>query len=134
MVREALEVLTVCVALNGGNVAELLRESWFQNLLVQLIIVSSNAQVRVCCAEQLLEMCSWSDGAGAGAALSVLLSHASGVARAHASRSHQYFQLLCRLLAVAGSAAALPLLPHQVAWLKIARDSVIAGHQVSQHS
>lgn len=45
VVREAFEVVTVCVALNGGNIAELLREAWMQNLLVQLIIVCPNPQV-----------------------------------------------------------------------------------------
>ncbi|XP_077293704.1 ubiquitin carboxyl-terminal hydrolase-like faf isoform X2 [Arctopsyche grandis] len=130
LVREALEVVTVCVALNGANIAELLREAWLQNLLVQLIIVCPNPQVRVCCAEQLLEMCGWSGEAGASAALATLLAHTGGAARVYASRSNQYFQLLCRLIAAAGTQVALPLLSRQVAWLKATRDSIIAGHQV----
>lgn len=84
----------------------------------------------MCCAEQLLEMCGWSGSTGASVALTILLAHTNGAARAYASRSHQYFQLLCRLLATAGAHAALPLLPHQVAWLKATKESVAAGHQV----
>lgn len=84
----------------------------------------------MCCAEQLLEMCGWSGEAGASAALATLLAHTGGAARVYASRSNQYFQLLCRLIAAAGTQVALPLLPRQVAWLKATRDSIIAGHQV----
>ncbi|XP_047040633.1 probable ubiquitin carboxyl-terminal hydrolase FAF-X isoform X3 [Helicoverpa zea] len=153
LVRECMEVVTICMALNGGHLENnLLNETWWQDTALFLMIDCPNPQVRVSCAEQLLAMCAWGGGGGARAALAALGGAAqvaapagtSGTARApaaarltrHPRHAQQFLQLLCRLVALAGpTSRTLDDLALEVAWLRAVRanplsldDTLLEGH------
>ncbi|XP_026323637.1 probable ubiquitin carboxyl-terminal hydrolase FAF-Y isoform X2 [Hyposmocoma kahamanoa] len=145
LVRECMEVVTICMALGGGHLESLLLESWWQDTALYLMIDCPNAQVRVSCAEQLLAMCAWGGGDGARAALVALggagtageRGAAGGVRlQRHARNAQQFLQLLCRLVTVAGpTARTLEDLAEEVSWLRAVRanpetvdDVLLEGH------
>ncbi|XP_047523488.1 probable ubiquitin carboxyl-terminal hydrolase FAF [Pieris napi] len=128
LVRECMEVVTICMAFGGGHLEDLLHESWWQDTALYLMIDCPSAQVRVSCAEQLLSMCGWGGGGGARGAL-LALGGAGGAATLprltqHSRNAHQFLQLLCRLVALAGpTAKTLEDLATEVAWLRALRDN-----------
>lgn len=141
LVRECMEVVTICMALGGGHLDTLIHETWWQDTALYLMIDCPNPQVRVSCAEQLLAMCAWGGGGGARAALSALggaAPRAPAAARLqrHARHAQQFLQLLCRLVAIAGpTARTLDDLALEVAWLRSVRanretldDTLLEGH------
>ncbi|XP_073945007.1 ubiquitin carboxyl-terminal hydrolase-like faf isoform X2 [Choristoneura fumiferana] len=149
LVRECMEVVTICLALGGGRLEALLNEPWWQDAALFLMIDCPNPQVRVSCAEQLLSMCAWGGGGGARAALEALggaVACAGGAAAAggaggarlqrHARHAQQFLQLLCRLVSLAGpTARTLEDLAVEVAWLRAVRanpeildDTLLEGH------
>ncbi|XP_060810679.1 probable ubiquitin carboxyl-terminal hydrolase FAF-X isoform X1 [Amyelois transitella] len=139
LVRECMEVITICMALGELNLEILLQESWWQDTALYLMIDCPSPQVRVSCAEQLLAMCAWGGGGGARAALAALGgagAAAGGRLRAHARHAQQFLQLLCRLVALAGpTARTLDDLVYEVAWLRAVRanpetldDTLLEGH------
>ncbi|CAB3237376.1 unnamed protein product [Arctia plantaginis] len=141
LVRECMEVVTICMALGGGHLESLLHEPWWQDTALYLMIDCPNPQVRVSCAEQLLAMCAWGGGGGARAALGALGGAAPrGLTAArlqrHARHAQQFLQLLCRLVALAGpTARTLDDLALEVAWLRAVRashetldDTLLEGH------
>ncbi|XP_045454666.1 probable ubiquitin carboxyl-terminal hydrolase FAF-X [Melitaea cinxia] len=140
LVRECMEVVTICMALGGGHLESLLHESWWQDTALYLMIDCPNPQVRVSCAEQLLAMCAWGGGGGARGALAAL-GGAGGAAAsprltAHARHAQQIMQLLCRLVALAGpTSRTLDDLRIEVEWLRAVRsdpstldDTLLEGH------
>ncbi|KAF9415212.1 hypothetical protein HW555_007088 [Spodoptera exigua] len=141
LVRECMEVVTICMALSGGHLENnLLNEPWWQDTALYLMIDCPNPQVRVSCAEQLLAMCAWGGGGGARAALAALggaapRAPAPRLAR-HARHAQQFLQLLCRLVALAGpTSRTLEDLALEVAWLRAVRanpqtldDTLLEGH------
>ncbi|XP_072935903.1 probable ubiquitin carboxyl-terminal hydrolase FAF isoform X3 [Epargyreus clarus] len=142
LVRESMEVITMCMALGGGHLETLLHESWWQDVALYLMIDCPSPQVRVSCAEQLLAMCAWGGGGGARSAL-VALGGAAGVGGAaavrlqrHARHAQQFLQLLCRLVALAGpTERTLDDLAREVAWLRLMKanpdtldDTLLEGH------
>ncbi|XP_063547239.1 probable ubiquitin carboxyl-terminal hydrolase FAF-X isoform X2 [Cydia strobilella] len=140
LVRECMEVVTICLALGGGRLEALLNESWWQDTALYLMIDCPNPQVRVSCAEQLLSMCAWGGGGGARAALEALggVVGEPGGSRLqrHARHAQQFLQLLCRLVSLAGpTSRTLEDLAIEVAWLRSVRanpeildDTLLEGH------
>ncbi|XP_050553146.1 probable ubiquitin carboxyl-terminal hydrolase FAF-X isoform X2 [Spodoptera frugiperda] len=142
LVRECMEVVTICMALSGGHLENnLLNEPWWQDTALYLMIDCPNPQVRVSCAEQLLCMCAWGGGGGARAALAALggaagLGAAAARLARHARHAMQFLQLLCRLVALAGpTERTLDDLALEVAWLRAVRanplsldDTLLEGH------
>ncbi|CAH0691384.1 unnamed protein product [Chilo suppressalis] len=142
LVRECMEVVTICMALGGGHLDSLLHESWWQDTALYLMIDCPSPQVRVSCAEQLLAMCAWGGGGCARAALSALGGAGAGAGaggarlQRHARHAQQFLLLLCRLVALAGSTErTLEDLAYEVAWLRAVRanpekldDTLLEGH------
>ncbi|XP_028175087.1 probable ubiquitin carboxyl-terminal hydrolase FAF-X [Ostrinia furnacalis] len=142
LVRECMEVVTICMALGGGHLDSLLHETWWQDTALYLMIDCPNPQVRVSSAEQLLAMCAWGGGGCARAALAALGGGAAGAGAAgprlqrHATHAQQFLQLLCRLVALAGpTERTLDDLAYEVAWLRAIRanpekldDTLLEGH------
>ncbi|XP_068629076.1 probable ubiquitin carboxyl-terminal hydrolase FAF isoform X3 [Battus philenor] len=138
LVRECMEVVTICMALGGGHLETLLNETWWQDTALYLMIDCPNPQVRVSCAEQLLAMCAWGGGGGARDALVVLGASGVGGARLqrHARHAQQFLQLLCRLVALAGpTSRTRDDLAFEVNWLRsmqanpdILDDTLLEGH------
>ncbi|KAG7304516.1 hypothetical protein JYU34_011466 [Plutella xylostella] len=103
LVRECMEVVTICMALGGGRLDALLLEPWWQETASYLMIDCVHAQIRVACAEQVLCMCAWGGGDGARCALGALGGAAGGARlQRHARHAQQFLQLVCRLVAIAG--------------------------------
>ncbi|KPI93410.1 putative ubiquitin carboxyl-terminal hydrolase FAF [Papilio xuthus] len=138
LVRECMEVVTICMALGGGHLEMLLHEAWWQDSVLYLMIDCPNAQVRVSCAEQLLVMCAWGGGGGARGALGVLSAGGTCGARLqrHARHAQQFLQLICRLVSLAGpTARTREDLAYEVNWLRTIRanpelvdDTLLEGH------
>ncbi|CAK1599935.1 unnamed protein product [Parnassius mnemosyne] len=135
LVRECMEVVTICMALGGGHLETLLHETWWQDTALYLMIDCPNPQVRVSCAEQLLAMCAWGGGGGARDALGALGAGGARLQR-HARHAQQFLQLLCRLVALAGpTARTRDDLACEVNWLRTIRanpelldDTLLEGH------
>ncbi|XP_028043113.1 probable ubiquitin carboxyl-terminal hydrolase FAF-X isoform X2 [Bombyx mandarina] len=135
LVRECMEVVTICMALGGGRLDMLLNEPWWQDTALYLMIDCPNPQVRVSCAEQLLAMCAWGGGGGARSVLAALAGTALRLHR-HAAHAMQFLQLLCRLVALAGPTdRTLEDLALEVDWLRTAKtnpdtldDTLLEGH------
>ncbi|XP_052737124.1 probable ubiquitin carboxyl-terminal hydrolase FAF-X isoform X2 [Bicyclus anynana] len=140
LVRECMEVVTICMALGGGHLENLLHESWWQDTALYLMIDCPNPPVRVSCAEQLLAMCAWGGGGGARGALAALGGAGGAAAGArltrHARHAQQFLQLLCRLVALAGpTERTLDDLAIEVQWLRSVKsnpatldDTLLEGH------
>ncbi|XP_069354342.1 ubiquitin carboxyl-terminal hydrolase 9X isoform X2 [Maniola hyperantus] len=140
LVRECMEVVTICMALGGGHLESLLHETWWQDAALYLMIDCPNPPVRVSCAEQLLAMCAWGGGGGARGALTALGGAGGAAANArlmlHARHAQQFLQLLCRLVALAGpTSRTLDDLAIEVEWLRAVKanpatldDTLMEGH------
>ncbi|KAK0096487.1 hypothetical protein PV326_005319 [Microctonus aethiopoides] len=130
--KEALEVLTITLVLNPSALANLTRDKMWQTFMADLVLVSSSRAVRMAAAEQFLLIstyCSSNDQLFQ-VNIMVLFKVLNTTVVENAKQSHEYFQLICRLLNYA-YISACPLtsaqspLTTEVAWLKKVRDNVI---------
>lgn len=137
LLRECMEVINLCMAMDGGKLEMLLEEQWWLDTALYLMIDCPSAQVRVSCAEQLLAMCAWGGGGGAREALTAF----NGVVRGHRIQMHsrnaqQFLQLICRLIALAGpTPRTREELATEVRWLRCVKekphtvdDIMLEGH------
>ncbi|XP_034939757.1 probable ubiquitin carboxyl-terminal hydrolase FAF-X isoform X2 [Chelonus insularis] len=129
--KEALEVLTIALILNPSALISLTRDKMWHTFLIDLVLVSTSRAVRIAAAEQFLLISTYcSNNQAFQLNLMILLSVLNTTVTENARQSHEYFQLLCRLLNFAHiSNFSLPsaegLLSIEIAWLKKVRDVVI---------
>ncbi|RZF36782.1 hypothetical protein LSTR_LSTR013963 [Laodelphax striatellus] len=128
--REALEVLTVSLVLSPNCLESLIREPMWQTFIIDLLLCANNRSVRVSAVEQFL-MISTLGCSQHPLQLSIvyLFSVLHTMVVDFARNSHEYFQLLCRLLNFAFiSNCPLPnaetLLNREIRWLKEVRAKV----------
>ncbi|CAH1782281.1 unnamed protein product [Owenia fusiformis] len=130
--REALEVLTVCLALSPTTLEALIKDKAWQCFIIDLLLLCKSRSVRVSATEQFLLMATKCCAGHRPLVffVTLLFTVLSNTAKDHAKQSHEYFQLLCRLLNYAcASQAMLPnadkLLDNQISWLKKVREQVL---------
>lgn len=130
--KEALEVLTIALVLNPNAFVNLTRDKMWHTFMTDLVLVSTSRAVRIAAAEQFLLIsmyCSSSDQSF-HVIIMVLFNVLKTTVVENAKQSHEYFQLLCRLLNYA-HISGCPLnsvqapLNVEVAWLKNVRDTVM---------
>ncbi|XP_066267004.1 ubiquitin carboxyl-terminal hydrolase 9X-like isoform X4 [Branchiostoma lanceolatum] len=129
--KEALEVLTVSLALCPVALEALSKDKVWQCVIIDLLLHCKSRAVRVSAAEQFLLMATKCCTGHRPLVffITLLFTVLSGTAKDHARSSTEYFQLLCRLLNYAcASNAPLPtaevLLNNEIQWLKRVRDMV----------
>jgi len=125
--REALEVLTVINNLAPQTIEQISQDNTFFRFVLEMILLCATKAIRLAAAEQLLLISTQSQQ---HLMLNYFLSHLFKVlqntVQEYAKNSHEFFQLLCRLLNFASTSnASFPdaesLLFHEIAWLKKAR-------------
>lgn len=136
--KEALELLSTSVVLNSSSLEHLYQDNWWPYFITDLVLLNPNSAVRIAAAEQLIIICTC--GAASRVALQLipqlLFSLLDTLVIEYANTSHEFFQLLCRLVNVAYITGCLlpdteQLLANEVAWLRKARDKndvLIEGH------
>lgn len=138
LTKEAFELLSMAVVLNHSSLQHMYQDNWWPYFITDLVLINPNCAIRVAAAEQLIIICTC--GAASRLALQLitplLFSLINNLVIEHANTSHEFFQLLCRLVSVAYlTNCALPgvenLLVDEVTWLRNARDKhevLIEGH------
>ncbi|XP_043240414.1 probable ubiquitin carboxyl-terminal hydrolase FAF-X isoform X2 [Amphibalanus amphitrite] len=123
--REGLETFSVALCLRPDILEALTRETYFQDFIVDLVLICRNRVVRVCAAEQfsLIAMRCSNNSSGLIFFINLLFSMLNSKAKENAPNSQEYFQLLCRLLECAcHHGVTVPgvdkLLHAEIAWLQ----------------
>lgn len=123
--KEDLECLCLTLVLNPGVLGILCREKLWHTLLMDLVLLCPSRAVRLAAAEQFLVICTC--GAASRQALllivPLLFSVLDTMVLDNAHTSHEYFQLLCRLVNCAyltncPLATAESLLASEIVWLR----------------
>ena len=129
--KEALEVLTIALVLNPAALDALTRDRMWQTFFIDLVLLSTSRAVRVAAAEQFLLISTWCSSGHQPLqfAITLLFTVLNTTVMENAKQSHEYFQLLCRLLNYAYVSScpvttAETLLNIEIAWLKKIRDNV----------
>jgi len=129
--REALEVLSVCLALCPNALEVLNKDKAWQTFIIDLLLLSRSRPVRLAAMEQFTLMATKCCTGQRPLVffITLLFTVLTNTAKEFAKQSAEYFQLLCRLLNYAcNSAASLPtaevLLNNEITWLKRVRDGV----------
>lgn len=136
--REALELLSIALVLNQNSLIHLSHNKMWPLFLTDLVLLNPSRALRISTAEQFIIICTY--GAASHTALQsftpLLFSLLDTLVLENAKTSHEFFQLLCRLVNVAcNNGIALPtaegLLASEVAWLRKARgqhEVLLEGH------
>lgn len=136
--KEALELLSTAVVLNPSSLEHLYQDNWWPYFITDLVLLNPSCAVRIAAAEQLIIICTC--GAASRLALQLitplLFSLLNSLVLENANTSHEFFQLLCRLVNVAYLTGCPlsnveSLLANEVAWLRKARgknEVLIEGH------
>lgn len=123
--KEDLECLCLSLVLNPGVLNVLCREKLWHSLLMDLVLLCPSRAVRLAAAEQFLVICTC--GAASRQALllivPLLFSVLDTMVLDNAHTSHEYFQLLCRLVNCAyltncPLTTAESLLASEIVWLR----------------
>ncbi|XP_049853945.1 probable ubiquitin carboxyl-terminal hydrolase FAF-X isoform X1 [Schistocerca gregaria] len=129
--KEALEVLTIALVLNPKALENFTRERMWHTFIIDLVLLCKNRSVRLSAAEQFLMMSTWCSGGQQPLqfCISLLFSVLNNIVVENARNSHEYFQLLCRLVNCAFiSGCPVPnaetLLNNEISWLKKIRENV----------
>ncbi|XP_033356836.1 probable ubiquitin carboxyl-terminal hydrolase FAF-X isoform X1 [Bombus vosnesenskii] len=129
--KEALEVLTIALVLNPTALESLSRDKMWHTFLIDLVLLSTSRVVRMAAAEQFFLISTWYSSGHQPLlfAITLLFTVLNTTVMEHAKQSHEYFQLLCRLLNFAHMSGcplltAETLLNIEIAWLKKVRDNV----------
>lgn len=132
--KEALELLSIALVLNPSSLRHLCQDKMFPLFLTDLVLLNPSRAVRVAAAEQFIIVCTC--GAGSKQALQLitpmLFSLLDTLVLENADTSHEFFQLLCRLVNVTCmSGCSLPnseaLVIGEIMWLRRAQGQ----HEVS---
>lgn len=129
--KEALEVLTITLVLNPTAPETLSREKIWHTFLIDLVLLSTSRAIRLAAAEQFYLISTWCSSGHQPllVTITLLFTVLNTTVMENARQSHEYFQLLCRLLNYAHIsscplASAENLLNVEIAWLKKVRDNV----------
>ncbi|PSN47507.1 putative ubiquitin carboxyl-terminal hydrolase FAF-X [Blattella germanica] len=129
--KEALEVLTVALVLNPKTLESLTKDKMWHTFIIDLLLLCKNRSVRVAAAEQFLLISTWCIASQQPLqfCITLLFTVLNTTVMENARNSHEYFQLLCRLLNYAFmSNCPLPtaetLLNNEITWLKKIRENV----------
>lgn len=123
--KEDLECLCLSLVLNPGVLGVLCRDKLWHTLLMDLVLLCPSRAVRLAAAEQFLVICTC--GAASRQALllivPLLFSVLDTMVLENADTSHEYFQLLCRLVNCAyltncPLSTAESLLASEIVWLR----------------
>ncbi|KAF2881719.1 hypothetical protein ILUMI_24454 [Ignelater luminosus] len=136
--KEALELLSIALVLNSSSLELLCHDKQFPMFLTDLVLLNPSRAVRIAAAEQFIIICTC--GAANRLALRyitpLLFSLLDTLVLENAQTSHEFFQLLCRLVnCVYIMGCPFPnaeaLLASEVAWLRRARgqhEVLLEGH------
>ncbi|XP_075236606.1 ubiquitin carboxyl-terminal hydrolase-like faf isoform X2 [Lycorma delicatula] len=128
--KEALEVLTVALVLSPSSLDTLIKDATWHTFIIDLLLCANNRSVRVSAAEQFLIISTF---CCSQQPLQFMISQLFTVLHStvidYARNSHEYFQLLCRLLNFAFMYnCPLPnaeaLLNNEIKWLKEVKDNI----------
>ncbi|XP_066599991.1 ubiquitin carboxyl-terminal hydrolase 9X [Prorops nasuta] len=133
--KEALEVLTIALILNGSGLESLEETEMWRRFLIDLVLLSTSRTIRVAAAEQFFFIFTWRSNilydTLVASTVSELISVLDTTVTQNAKQSHEYFQLLCKLLnylLLSGSRNTTikvkPWLETEIDWLKKVRDNV----------
>ncbi|KAK7089931.1 ubiquitin carboxyl-terminal hydrolase 9X-like isoform X2 [Littorina saxatilis] len=136
--REALETLTVCLALFPAGIDALHKDKAWQAFVIDLLLIcKTNRSIRMCASDQFFLMATkcLNNNVPLIFIITLLFTVLQSTAKEYAKQSHDYFSLLCRLLSyAAGSEAPLPtsetLLNNEIQWLKKVRDQTLKAGEV----
>uniref|UniRef100_T1IZS4 ubiquitinyl hydrolase 1 n=1 Tax=Strigamia maritima TaxID=126957 RepID=T1IZS4_STRMM len=130
--KEALEVLTIALALYPQALETLTKDKAWHLFIVDLLLLSKNRSVRVSAAEQFLLIATKCSGGQQPLIffITLLFTVLLTTVKEHAKNCHEYFQLFCRLLNYAcASSCQLAnvegLLSAEIQWLKDIRTNVL---------
>ncbi|XP_012528213.1 probable ubiquitin carboxyl-terminal hydrolase FAF-X isoform X2 [Monomorium pharaonis] len=129
--KEALEVLTIALVLNPSALETLSRDKIWHTFLIDLVLLSTSKAIRIAAGEQFFLISTWCSGGHQTllVTITLLFTVLNSTVMENARQSHEYFQLLCRLLNFAHMSGcplttAETLLNVEIAWLKKVRDNV----------
>lgn len=129
--KEALELLSIAFVLNPRNLENLTKDKMWHTFIIDLLLLCKNRSVRIAAAEQFLMISTWCSGSPQPLqfCITLLFTVLNTTVIENARHSHEYFQMLCRLLNYAYmSGCHLPtcetLLANEIAWLKRIRANV----------
>lgn len=129
--KEALEVLSTSLVLNIKTLYRLSKDEMWHKFIIDLVLLCRNRSIRLCAIDQILTILTWCNATSQPLQdfISLLFSVLRTTVVENAGKSHEYFQLLCRLINCAHvSNCPLPeaedLLNDEIAWLKKVRDNV----------
>ncbi|XP_076338950.1 ubiquitin carboxyl-terminal hydrolase 9X-like isoform X1 [Tachypleus tridentatus] len=130
--REALEVLSVTLALCPESLDTLMKDKNWHLFILDLLLICKNRSIRVSATEQftLVATKCYPGHQPLVFFITLLFTQLKTTVRENARNSHEFFQLLCRLLNYAsGSNCPLPtaqnLLYAEIDWLKEVRENVM---------
>lgn len=129
--KEALEVLTIALVLNPSALETLSRDKMWHTFLIDLVLLGTSRAIRIAAGEQFFLISTWCSGGHQTllVTISLLFTVLNSTVTENAKQSHEYFQLLCRLLNFAHMSGcplttAETLLNVEIGWLKRVRDNV----------
>ncbi|XP_076235119.1 ubiquitin carboxyl-terminal hydrolase-like faf [Calliopsis andreniformis] len=129
--KEALEVLPIALVLNPSALETLSKDEMWHTFLIDLVLRSKSKVIRTAAAEQFFLIWTFycDDKQPLPFAIMLLFSVLNTTVIEYAKQSHEYFQLLCKLLDYAYAIqcplpSAESLLIAEIAWLKKVRDEV----------
>lgn len=129
--KEALEVLTIALVLNPSALETLSKDKIWHTFLIDLVLLSTSRAIRIAAGEQFFLISTWCSGGHQTllVTITLLFTVLNTTVTENAKQSHEYFQLLCRLLNFAHMSGcplttAETLLNVEIAWLKKVRDNV----------
>ncbi|GFU01705.1 probable ubiquitin carboxyl-terminal hydrolase FAF-X [Nephila pilipes] len=129
--REALEVLTISLALCPEALDILMKEKFWHLFIIDLLLICKNRSIRICAADQFLLIATkcYFGHQCLVFFITLLFTQLMTTVKDYAKNSHEFFTLLCRLLNYAcGSNCPLPtaqnLLNNEIDWLKTIRELV----------
>ncbi|EDO35056.1 predicted protein [Nematostella vectensis] len=134
--KEALEVLTVCLALCPSAIDSLNKDKSWQSFVIDLLILCPNRAVRFSAADQFFLLATRCSPGHRPIIffITLLFTVLMNTVKEHPSSSHDYFNLLCRLLNHAfftncPLATAEVLLKNEISWLKKTKDAVLTSQE-----
>lgn len=135
--KEALELLSVSLALCPAALESLNKDKAWQCFIIDLLLLCKNREIRTWAAEQFFQMATKCSSGNRPLLffITLLFTVLSTTVKDNAKQSHEYFHLLCRLLNHAfTSEVSLPnsevLLNNEISWLKKIREQLLSQGEI----
>ncbi|XP_031549243.1 probable ubiquitin carboxyl-terminal hydrolase FAF-X isoform X2 [Actinia tenebrosa] len=136
LAREALEVLTVCLALCPSALDSLSKDKTWQCFVIDVLILCQSRSVRYSAADQFFLMATRCSNGHRPIVffITLLFTVLMNTVKEHPLHSHHYFNLLCRLLSHAYMthcplSTTEVLLKNEIGWLKKTKEAVLAADE-----